>query len=115
MLDKRSVRLYNETDDDSKNYSRTGGLAWKFGICIRRTGEITGETVCRGAKIPDGRFHLQVHVCIFNGKGEMLIQLRQKDKQWYPDLWDYSVGGSAVAGDNSVTAAERETQEELRL
>ena len=35
----------------------------------------TGETVCRGAKIPDGRFHLQVHVCIFNGKGQMLIQL----------------------------------------
>ena len=75
----------------------------------------TGETVCRGAKIPDGRFHLQVHVCIFNRKGEMLIQLRQKDKQWYPDLWDYSVGGSAVAGDNSVAAAERETQEELGL
>ena len=75
----------------------------------------TGETVCRGAKIPDGRFHLQVHVCIFNGKGQMLIQLRQKDKQWYPDLWDYSVGGSAVAGDNSVAAAEREAQEELGL
>lgn len=77
--------------------------------------EKTGKTMVRGDKTPEGLFHLQVHVCIFNTRGEMLIQQRQSGKRWYPDLWDYSVGGSAVAGDNSIAAAERETQEELGL
>lgn len=77
--------------------------------------EKTGQTMVRGDKVPDGLFHLQVHVCIFNTRGEMLIQRRQSSKQWYPDLWDYSVGGSAIAGDNSIEAAQREVFEELGL
>lgn len=75
--------------------------------------EKTGKTMVRGDKTPQGLFHLQVHVCIFNQRGQMLIQQRQSTKQWYPDLWDYSVGGSAVAGDNSIAAAQREALEEL--
>ena len=73
----------------------------------------TGQTMLRGDPVPEGLFHLQVHVCIFNEQGEMLIQQRQTIKRWYAGLWDYSVGGSAVAGDTSLAAAERETLEEL--
>ena len=75
----------------------------------------TGQTMFRGGPVPEGLFHLQVHVCIFNEQGEMLIQQRQTTKRWYAGLWDYSVGGSAVAGDTSLAAAERETLEELGL
>ena len=75
----------------------------------------TGQTMLRGDPVPEGLFHLQVHVCIFNEQGEMLIQQRQTTKRWYAGLWDYSVGGSAVAGDTSLAAAERETLEELGL
>ena len=75
----------------------------------------TGQTMLRGDRVPEGLFHLQVHVCIFNSRGEMLIQQRQVTKRWYAGLWDYSVGGSAVAGDPSLAAAERETLEELGL
>ena len=75
----------------------------------------TGQTMLRGDRVPEGLFHLQVHVCIFNEQGEMLIQQRQSTKRWYAGLWDYSVGGSAVAGDTSLAAAERETLEELGL
>ena len=75
----------------------------------------TGQTMLRGDPVPEGHFHLQVHVCIFNEQGEMLIQQRQSTKRWYAGLWDYSVGGSAVAGDTSLAAAERETLEELGL
>ena len=75
----------------------------------------TGQTMLRGDSVPEGLFHLQVHVCIFNEQGEMLIQQRQSTKRWYAGLWDYSVGGSAVAGDTSLAAAERETLEELGL
>jgi len=56
-----------------------------------------------------------VHVCIFNPDGQMLIQQRQPFKRGWSNLWDISVGGSAVAGDTSRTAAERETREELGL
>ena len=75
----------------------------------------TGQTMLRGDPVPEGLFHLQVHVCIFNEQGEMLIQQCQSTKRWYAGLWDYSVGGSAVAGDTSLAAAERETLEELGL
>lgn len=36
----------------------------------------TGETMIRGEKIKENRYHLAVHVCIFNKQGEMLIQHR---------------------------------------
>ena len=77
--------------------------------------EKTGETIVRGTKIPDGRFRLVVHVAIFNSKGQLLIQRRQKDKSRWADLWDVSVGGHVIAGETSDLAAERETMEELGL
>lgn len=76
---------------------------------------LTGNTGVRGEPMPKGCYHLVVHVCIFNSRGEMLIQQRQKDKQGWPNLWDVSVGGSACQGENSSSAAERETREELGL
>ena len=75
----------------------------------------TGETHRRGTPVPRGRYHLVVHVVIFNTKGEMLIQQRQPFKEGWPNLWDVTVGGSAVAGDDPRTAAQRETLEELGL
>ena len=75
----------------------------------------TGETHERGKPVPKGRYHLVVHVVIFNSAGQMLIQQRQPFKEGWPNLWDVTVGGSAVAGDTSRTAAERETLEELGL
>jgi len=75
----------------------------------------TGVIVNRGDHVPSGFFHTVVHVCIFNHLGEMLIQQRQPFKQGWPNLWDVSVGGSAVMGDTSRQAAEREVFEELGL
>ena len=75
----------------------------------------TGEILERGKPVPPGRYHLVVHVVIFNSKGEMLIQQRQPFKEGWPNLWDITVGGSAVAGDDSRSAAEREVMEELGL
>ena len=69
----------------------------------------------RGDDFPEGAFHLVVHVCIFSSLGEMLIQQRQPFKDGWPNMWDVTVGGSAVAGDSSQKAAERELLEELGL
>lgn len=75
----------------------------------------TGEVHVRGERIPAGRYHMVVHVVIFNSRGEMLIQQRQLFKEGWPNMWDVTVGGSAVTGDDSRTAAQREVQEEIGL
>lgn len=62
-----------------------------------------------------GDYRLVVHVCIFNSKKEMLIQKRQPFKHGWPNMWDLTVGGCALAGDSSSQAAEREVYEELGL
>ena len=75
----------------------------------------TGETVVRGDRMQKGQYHTVVHVCIFNSKKEMLIQKRQPFKEGWSGMWDVSVGGSAVSGDSSRQAAEREVMEELGI
>ncbi|MBQ2954708.1 MAG: NUDIX domain-containing protein [Clostridia bacterium] len=75
----------------------------------------TGETHERGKPVPEGRYHMVVHVAIFNDQGEMLIQQRQPFKAGWPNMWDITCGGSATAGDTSQAAASRELHEELGL
>ena len=77
--------------------------------------EKTGLTMKRGDPTPEGYYRLVVHICIFDSQGRMLIQQRQPFKRGWANLWDITVGGCAVAGDSSQTAAERETREELGL
>ncbi len=76
---------------------------------------LTGRTAIRGDKLPEDTYRMVVHVCIFNSRGEMLIQKRADDIIRWPGFWDVSVGGGASAGDSSRQAAERETAEELGL
>ena len=75
----------------------------------------TGKTMVRGAEFEPDSYHMVVHVCIFNNKGEMLIQQRQPFKEGWPNMWDITVGGSATMGDSSQDAAEREVLEEIGL
>lgn len=75
----------------------------------------TDQTMIRGTKQPDNLYHLVVHVCIFNQYNQMLIQQRQSFKEGWPNLWDISVGGSALSNETSQIAAIRETNEELGL
>jgi len=75
---------------------------------------LTGKTMERGNPVPEGCYRLVIHVCVFNSKGQMLIQQRQKGKSW-SELWDVSVGGHVVAGENSQQGANRELQEELGI
>ncbi len=76
---------------------------------------LTGETLTRGSVMPKGRYHLVVHCVLFNSKGEMLIQKRQPFKDGWPGMWDVTVGGSAVMGEDSKTAVTREVWEEIGL
>lgn len=77
--------------------------------------ELTGKTAGRGDALEKGTYRMVIHVCIFNSKGEMLIQKRADNIARWPSYWDVSVGGGAGAGDTSRVAAERETAEELGI
>lgn len=74
-----------------------------------------GKQIQRGNKIPEGEYHIAVHVCVFNSDNQMLIQQRQPFKEGWSNMWDVSTGGSAVAGENSAAAAQRELEEEIGL
>lgn len=63
----------------------------------------------------EGLWHRASHVWIYNSKGEILLQLRTKNKRLFPNKWDVAVGGHIAAGEEPLTAAIRETKEELGL
>lgn len=39
----------------------------------------TGRVMERGSLFKQGDYHLVVHICLFNDRGEMLIQQRQAE------------------------------------
>ncbi|QGU04465.1 NUDIX hydrolase [Corynebacterium comes] len=75
----------------------------------------TGATVERRSGLPEGQLHVVVHVCVFDGAGQLLIQRRTDTRPNWPGLWDFSVGGSVHAGESSREGAVREVREELGL
>ncbi len=77
--------------------------------------ERTGKTAVRGSKIDKGYYKLVVLICIFNSNNQMLIQQRQVTKKDWANLWNLSVAGSAIVGETSKMAAERELKEELGI
>ena len=68
----------------------------------------------RGEHLKPGQYHLVVHIWIIDGQGRLLIQKRAAHLKLMPDIWA-ATGGSAVAGENSHTAAARELREELGI
>ena len=62
-----------------------------------------------------GEYHLIVHVCLMNERGEMLIQQRSDSVAKWPGTWDLTIGGHVLAGETPEQAAERKVQEELGL
>ena len=73
-----------------------------------------GRDHVRGTPIPPGLHHLAVHVWIKNSRGQYLISQRAADRPTYP-LWWECVGGSALKGEDSRTAAVREVFEEVGI
>ena len=76
--------------------------------------ELTGRDHIRGEEVPQGYYHLVVHIWIRNSKGEYLMSQRSADRPTFPLMWE-CVGGSVVKGEDSLTGALRETQEEVGL
>ena len=71
---------------------------------------LTGRLQRRGDALEDGSYHLVVHIWTQNSRGEFLLTKRSPNKG-FPNMWEVT-GGSALAGDDSLTAAVREVKEE---
>ena len=76
---------------------------------------LTGKTMVRGEAYPEDGYHLVVHMCVFNSKGEMLLQRRQLDKDGWPGMWEMGASGSILKGETPLQGAIRELKEECGL
>lgn len=78
-------------------------------------GTPSGRTIIRGKQsLRQGEFHLVVHVWITDGYGNYLIQCRSPQKKLMPGEWA-AIGGSAIVGEDSKSAAQRELLEEMGI
>lgn len=71
-----------------------------------------GRSHVRGEELPEGCFHLVVHVWVRNGRGQYLISQRAETRPTFPLMWECT-GGSVVQGETSLQGALREAREEM--
>jgi len=74
---------------------------------------LTGRTHRRADPLAEGDYHLVVNAVVMNAKGEFLITQRAPNKG-FPLTWEIP-GGSAKAGEDSLTAAVTELLEETGI
>lgn len=78
-------------------------------------GETVGRTAIRGqTSLKSGEYHLVVHIWVVSESGAFLIQRRSENKKLMPGEWA-AIGGSAISGETSYCAAQRELLEEMGL
>jgi len=62
-----------------------------------------------------GVYHKPVHIWFVNDNGEVLVQKRAAIKKQHPNEWDIPSAGHVDAGEDLLTACQRETEEELGI
>lgn len=59
--------------------------------------------------------HREVHVLVFNSKGELLLQKRSMSKDTMPGWWTNSATGHVSKDETQDEAAQKELEEELKI
>jgi len=78
-------------------------------------GNWAGETLPKSVVHEKELLHGSVFIWIYNKKGEVLLQLRDKSKKSFPNVWDVSVAGHISAGDSPLITAVREIEEGIGI
>ncbi|MCM2339503.1 MAG: NUDIX domain-containing protein [Burkholderiales bacterium] len=78
-------------------------------------GNLLGKIESKEEVHKNGYWHKAAHVWILNSKKELLIQKRSPLKDNHPNEWDISAAGHVSAGEDLITTAVRETEEEIGL
>lgn len=60
-----------------------------------------------------GLKHRAAHVLVFNSRGEVFLQMRSRQKDRQPGVWDSSASGHCDSGEDYDACAVRELREEL--
>jgi isopentenyldiphosphate isomerase len=82
---------------------------------VNDKGEVIGKAPRSVIHGNPSMLHKVVHVLVFNGKGELLLQKRSLNKDVAPGRWDTSVGGHVGIGEYLFTSSQREMHEELGI
>ena len=82
---------------------------------LDENGNLIGKTKDRNLVHRDGDWHKAVHVWIINDDNEILLQRRSPNKDSNPNMLDISSAGHITTGNDSLTTAVREIEEELGL
>lgn len=75
----------------------------------------TGRIATREEVHREGLWHRCIVVAILNDKNEILLQQRAHNKEKNPDMWDISAAGHISYGQDSLSAAAREINEEVSV
>ena len=94
----------NKTDGSEEHYE-----------ILDLNGNPTGEVLPKSRVHDKELLHGSVFIWIYNRRGEVLLQLRDKNKRSFPDVWDVSVAGHISAGDTPLATAVREIEEEIGI
>jgi isopentenyldiphosphate isomerase len=116
---KKSIRLLNRTFSNGV-YETTCVLLFlnmqdEILDIVDRQGNTIGTAPRSEIHGNPSLIHKVVHVLVFNGNGELLLQKRSMSKDVAPGKWDTSVGGHVPNGEDLIEAAKREMEEELGI
>lgn len=80
---------------------------------VDENGNVIGSVRRKDAHGNPSLIHPVVHCLVVSSGGELLLQLRRKDKDVQPGRWDTSVGGHVALGEPIEQALHRELREEI--
>ncbi len=82
---------------------------------LDENGVKTGEVLSRKEIHKKGLWHRAIVVAIINENNEILLQQRSSNKEKNANMWDISVAGHISTGQDSLSAAAREINEEVAV
>lgn len=82
---------------------------------LDENGVFTGEVLPRDEVHKKGLWHRAIVVAIINENNQILLQKRSLTKEKNAGMWDISVAGHISSGQDALSAAAREINEEVSV
>lgn len=82
---------------------------------LDENGVFTGKVLSREEVHKKGLWHRAIIVVIVNENNQVLLQQRSNNKEKNAGMWDISVAGHLSSGQDSLSAAAREINEEVSV
>jgi len=80
-----------------------------------RDGNKLDRHLPRDEPIPDGQYHLVVHVIVRHEDDEYLLMRRDESKLYYPGFWETGAAGAVLKDESPIDGAKRELYEETGI